>query len=84
MKALHLTREEFAALPEYSCTLPTGTTPGKRWRAQMGFADPEGTKPRWYVGEYGAVSSDGRSIAINWYIPVMVIPGSGMVSGEII
>lgn len=84
MKAIHLTREEFGALPEYSASLPTGTTPGKRWRRHDGAFDHACKQPQWLIGEYGAVSADGRSIAIHWYIPVMVIPGSGMVSGEIV
>lgn len=31
-EVIELTRAEFDALPEYSCSLPTGTTLGKRWR----------------------------------------------------
>jgi hypothetical protein len=41
-----LTASEFMALPEYSGSLPTGTTKGKRWKAQY-------SSGRWYIGEYG-------------------------------
>ena len=53
---LRLTSREFAALPEYSCSLPTGTTIGKRWKRLDGSHDQRflasGGKPRWMVGEY--------------------------------
>ena len=53
---LRLTASEFAALPDYSCSLPTGTTIGKRWRRLDGSHDrrfiASGGKPRWIVGEY--------------------------------
>jgi hypothetical protein len=83
IKALHLTRAEFDALPEYSATLPTGTTPGKRWRRHDGAYDPSCKKPQWLIGEYGEINADGKTIALNWYWPVIVVPGSGMVSGEV-
>ncbi len=89
MRALHLSRAEFDALPEYSCSLPTGTTPGKRWRRHDGAHDREfiagGGKPVWWVGEYDPFDDGkGPTIKINWYLPVIVVPGSGMVSGTIV
>ena len=30
-----ISHAELRALPEYSCTIPTGTTPGKRWRCDV-------------------------------------------------
>ncbi|MGD9915724.1 MAG: hypothetical protein AB7S80_16730 [Rhizobiaceae bacterium] len=87
MKTLTITRAEFSALPEYSATLPTGTTPGKRWRRHDGAHDEDflasGGQPMWLIGEYGEVSADGKSVALHWYVPLVVIPGSDMVSGEI-
>lgn len=44
--ALALTRAEFDALPEYSFSLPTGTTPGKAWKKHK----RDGT---WMRGVYG-------------------------------
>lgn len=74
---LRMSPSEFLSLPEYSATLPTGTTPGKRWRAQHGayahLRRGEKRNLRWLVGEYGEVSKDGKSIKINWYDPVIVI-----------
>jgi hypothetical protein len=64
---LRLTLEQFQALPEYSATLPTATTIGKRWRRQDGIYDASlrhygRTKEEadrlcpWMIGEY----------AVNW------------------
>ena len=56
LPALRLTRAEFDALPEYSCSLPTGTAVGKRWKRHDGSFDraflARGGKPTWMVGEY--------------------------------
>lgn len=69
---LRLTRAEFDALPEYSATLPTGTTPGKRWRRHDGAHDPSCNKPVWMVGEYDPEDDGkGSTIKVNWYIPVI-------------
>lgn len=67
----HLTKAEFDALDEYSATLPTGTTPGKRWKRHDGAFDPSCEKPFWLIGEFGDVTPDGKSIRINWYVPVL-------------
>lgn len=70
---LRLTRAEFLALPEYSCSIPTGTTTGKRWRRLDGLFDPNcpPNRRRWMIGEYGNVSADGKTIAIKWYRPIV-------------
>ncbi len=68
LPALRLTPREFAALPEYSCSLPTGTTIGKRWKRLDGSHDHRfiaaGGKPRWMIGEYVryVVTSDRRVV----------------------
>lgn len=73
--ALLISKAEFDALPEYSATLPTGTTPGKRWKRHDGIFDQEflaaGGKPFWLIGEYNP-DDDGKgsTIKVNWYIPV--------------
>ncbi|WP_152338585.1 hypothetical protein [Pseudorhizobium banfieldiae] len=74
LPGLHLTRAEFEALDEYSATLPTGTTPGKRWRRHDGAYDPDCENPFWLIGEYDP-DDDGKgpSIKINWYIPVISV-----------
>ena len=81
LTAFHLTKAEFDALPEYSATLPTGTTPGKRWKRHDGLFDPTCTDPKWMIGEYDPIDDGkGSTIKINWYWPVLVVPGSAMVS----
>lgn len=42
-------QEAFNALPDYSCSLPTGTTIGKRWKRRRDYHDE--TKG-WVMGEY--------------------------------
>lgn len=53
--AAYMTHAEFLALPEYSATLPTGQTEGKRWRRHL-------KDGRWFMGEYGGVDDQGRLI----------------------
>lgn len=43
--------EAFAALYDYSCSVPTGTTIGKRWKRRRDYYDE--TKG-WVLGEYAA------------------------------
>lgn len=53
---LRLRLADFEKLPEYSASLPTGTTIGKRWRRLDGAHDPDflraGGKPAWMIGQY--------------------------------
>lgn len=46
MRIVKLTQSEFAALPEYSHSVPTGTTIGKRWKAKLRGEN------NWWMGEY--------------------------------
>jgi hypothetical protein len=56
MKTAYLTPAEFDALPEYSCSLPTGTIVGKRWKRDNNWGGLRGHDPSrgedWYMGEY--------------------------------
>jgi hypothetical protein len=46
-------REELRKLLEYSCSVPTGTTLGKRWRIQLHFGSGVPIEQReWLVREY--------------------------------
>lgn len=58
-EAIELSLREFEALPEYSTTLPTGTTPGKRWRRAV---RPWRDSPSddWRMGEYGQPYPEGH------------------------
>lgn len=72
---LPLTRAEWDALLEYSFSLPTGTTPGKRWKRDLG-------KEQWAVGEYNpdGYNADG-TIEINWYLPSIDGGEAGKIEG---
>jgi hypothetical protein len=51
-----LTKAQFADLPTYSCTLPSGTTIGKKWKRDVNeprrFQGDLSAKPEWWTGEY--------------------------------
>lgn len=66
-KVTVLTRKEFDELLDYSCSLPTGTTIGKRWKRNNnayrrplcshlhvfdGTREPDFQGPDWWMGEY--------------------------------
>lgn len=68
--------EEFRQLPEYSATMPTGTTPGKLWKRLDGDFDREfkaaGGQPRWIIGQYDPFCpDDATTIKTFWYRPVI-------------
>jgi hypothetical protein len=56
MEQSTLSHAEFAALLEYSVSVPTGTTIGKRWRAHHHRG--------WVVGEY--VAHSDAHVGIRW------------------
>lgn len=62
MKTIALSKQEFDALPEYSCTLPTGTTVGKRWKLGWPYHEP---RTRWFLGEYAKSDLPGM-VDIVW------------------
>jgi hypothetical protein len=68
-KLVVLTKREFDELGEYSCSLPTGTTVGRRWKRDMnayrqptcfflhvcdGRPEPSFRGEDWWMGEYAA------------------------------
>jgi hypothetical protein len=61
-----LTLEQFKALDEYSCSIPTGTTIGKKWKRRhpYGHATPNTV---WYQGEFRESSESGM-VDIRWSI----------------
>ena len=66
-------REELRKLLEYSCSVPTGTTLGKRWRIQLHFGSRSVPIERreWLVAEYLECNCCGESevaIAEAWAI----------------
>lgn len=57
-----MSRREFDELPEYSCTLPTGTTIGKKWKRREPYgADPD--TATWYLGTYVDIGTNASPIA---------------------
>lgn len=65
----------FDDLLDYSCTLPTGAYPHKRWKRREPYrcvsdACNEGTCPRdchrWYMGEYVEIPNDPKNVVIVW------------------
>lgn len=62
-RAAYMTLGEFDRLPDYSHTVPTGTTPGKRWKRRV--PGRHGEPDRWLMGEFGA--PDGETVPIHWH-----------------
>lgn len=59
METIKMSNTEFQSLLEYSTTIPTGTTIGKRWRRNTG----EG----WLMGEYiPDPQGDPGMVGIKW------------------
>jgi hypothetical protein len=62
-----LSEAEFKALPNYSCSLPTGTIIGKRWRRREPYENgPPGTVHTWFMGEYVESDREGY-VSVRWY-----------------
>lgn len=73
---LRMTADEFRNLPEYSASLPSGTTPGKMWRRLDGDFDlafkAGGGQPRWMIGQYDPdCPEDAERIRILWFRPII-------------
>lgn len=47
-----LSRKDFNSMSEYSCTVPTGVTFGKRWKCNVHARQPYNIAPAWLLGEY--------------------------------
>lgn len=81
MKIVELTQAEFDALPEYSCSLPTGTTIGTRWKRNEDAFAPEprrsvayaeeriaGVFPDWWMGQYVELDPPHpHRVGITWH-----------------
>lgn len=55
-------QEAFSALPDYSCSIPTGKTIGKRWKRRRDYTDES---KGWLLGEY-AEDPDPEFVRIKW------------------
>lgn len=73
-------RDEFLALPEYSQTLPTGQTVGKRWRRCVYTREVVGIdwdghevavdRRDWIIGRFED-HADPKLIGLGWYRPII-------------
>lgn len=61
-ETITLTKTEFDELLDYSCSNPSGTTIGKRWKRRSDYHDE--TKG-WYMGEY-IEHPDPDLVGIKW------------------
>ena len=68
MDTVTITTEQFNALPEYSCSVPTGTTLGKRWKCKR---DYYGGSKGWRMGEYGEPFDDPRGKRFCKRVPII-------------
>ena len=67
-----ITLEELSDLFEYSCSLPTGTTIGKRWRLATAW-NRRATETEWQIAEY-VEHPDPDKVGIKW-VWAVVEPG---------
>ena len=72
-KGVMLTVREFEELNDYSCSLPTGTTVGKRWRRRVPYMIGPGITNTFVMGEY-VESYKTNSIGIEW-TPILLPDG---------
>lgn len=87
-----LTRAALDALPEYSCSLPTGTTIGKRWKRDANAYRPPVVTDvcglrfvfpwpaEWWMGEYRE-AADPAMVLIRWS-RVVVSPAPSVRQGD--
>lgn len=66
-KSAVMEQKDFVDLLEYSCSLPTGTIIGKRWkRNNNSHFNYDKSKPEdWWMGEYFDIN-DPNNIGIKW------------------
>lgn len=57
-----MTQAEFDSLAEYSCSIPTGTSIGTRWKRGEPYNEPRNT---WYLGEYVDIGEPDK-VGIRW------------------
>lgn len=72
LPTLELTQKEFDNLYEYSCSIPTGTKIGTRWKRKKNYHD---ASKGWVVGEYYDIGSKTQ-IGIRWYEVRVIEPNS--------
>ncbi len=76
-----MTQFQIDQIDEYSMSIPTGTTLGKRWKRNLNVFIPK-SSPHWVIGEYAA-HDNPKLVAINWY-RVSVVKMADLVTPEIV
>lgn len=70
-----MTQAALEAMVEYSCSIPTGTTIGKKWKCDRNFGRRSSTVgPDWMTGEY-IDHQDPNKVGIKWRKVVIVASG---------
>lgn len=69
MEIERIKQKTLDSLPEYSCSLPTGTTIGKVWKRNNNFGSD--LDPEWIICEY-VNHSDPNLIGIDYRVPVII------------
>lgn len=65
---VHLTRAEFDALPNYSCSMPTDIAIGKAWKRAKKYNEQTDDPNDWLVWRYEEYEEPDRvGTAIAWY-----------------
>lgn len=65
-----LSEKDFESLDDYSCSIPSGTYVGKRWKRRFPYVHDPDVVPVWTMGEYCECDTPGQ-IGINWR-PIVV------------
>ena len=65
MDEIVISRAELFALPNYSASLPTGQTIGKRWRFGTQYHVGKPDMCEWRIGEY-VEHSEPNTVGITW------------------
>lgn len=61
-KTALMNQKEFDNLPDYSCSIPSLTTIGKRWKRSESYCKP---REKWLMGEYVEIGSADK-VGIKW------------------
>jgi hypothetical protein len=67
--------DELKALPEYSCSVPSGQYPGKSWKRNvLAFARLPGPTvfEEWWIGQYHAVPGFSGYVYTFWFKVVLL------------
>ncbi len=76
LSLVEMTQEEFDELGEYSMSIPTGTTPGTRWKKNLNVIDPLRNRlpPVWIMGSYFDLGPESDKVGIRWNAIQIVEP----------